>query len=79
MPEAIGTWRERVTLTSTVKDGFRVGEVTVEFTESIPGSGAQPREERMARLKQLIIDGEEVAAAMNRQNELARTTSVTAK
>lgn len=77
MNTAIGTWRERITLTSTVKEGFRVGEVAVEFTETIPG-GAPPREERKARLKQLIEDGNEVAEQMNRQNELAKTTSVTA-
>lgn len=71
MTEAIGTWRERVTLTSTVKEGFRVGDVTVEFTETASVGGTQPREERKARLRALIEDGQKVAAQMNSDREQA--------
>ena len=78
MSEAVGSWRERITLTSTVKDGFRVGEVTVEFTETASIGGAMPREERRARIRQAIEDGQQVAEQMNQQSALAKTTNVTA-
>jgi hypothetical protein len=65
MHDAIGQWRERISLTSTVKEGFRVGDATVEFTETATLGGDPPREERRARLKALIEDGERVAAQLN--------------
>lgn len=73
MPEvdeqAIGTYRYRINLTSTVKDGYRVGDATVEFHELATFDGSQPREEIRRRLKDLIEDGQAVAEQLNRQNQ----------
>lgn len=74
MPQvAQGTYRVRLALTSTVKDGYRVGDATVEFTELDTFDGDMPREEIRRRLKELIEDGQMVAAQLNRQNDLAKT------
>lgn len=78
MSTAIGQWRERIQLTSTVKDGFRVGDATIEFTETATLGGQVDREERRKRLREMIEDGEIVAAQLNKQNALAKATIVTA-
>lgn len=78
MQSAVGQWRGRVSLTSTVKEGFRVGEAALEFTETVSVDGERNREEFKRRLKELIEDGQDVATQMNRQNDLAKTTNVTA-
>lgn len=74
----VGTFRYRVQLTSTIKEGWRVGDATVEFTESVPGSTDAPGKEIARRLKQIIEEGEAEAAQMNQQKHLATTTIVTA-
>jgi hypothetical protein len=78
MTLAVVTWRERLNLTSTIKDGYRVGDATVEFSDIAGLDGDAPREERRKRLRELIEDGEQVAAALNRQKAIASTTTVTA-
>lgn len=72
---AQGTFRYRIALTSTVKDGYRVGDATVEFNELDTFNGDVPREEIRNRLKQLIKDGETVAAELNRDREDANKYS----
>ena len=71
MQQAIGQWRERISLTSTVKEGFRVGDATVEFTETASVGGEALREERRQRLIELIQDGEQVAAQLNHDKQQA--------
>ena len=70
MSEPIGTWRYRLSLSTTVKEGYRVGDVTVEFTESEPGTGTKEEREALShefqiRLLERIKDGARVAAQMN--------------
>lgn len=62
-----GTWRYRLNMTSTVKDGYRVGDATVEFTESAPSTTDYDdmSKEFKERLIQIIEDGEQVAAQLN--------------
>lgn len=69
MSQAIGQWRERIQLTSTVKDGFRVGDATIEFTETATSGGQIDRAERRQRLREMIEDGEMVAAQLNSERE----------
>jgi len=76
--QAIGQWRERFGLTHTIKDGFRVGDATIEFTETATLGGQIDRAERRQRLREMIEDGEIVAAQLNKQNALAKTNIVTA-
>lgn len=79
MPDyAIGQWRGRFSLTHTIKDGWRVGDATIEFTETATLGGQVDREERRRRLREMIEDGEIVAAEMNKRNALAKATIVTA-
>lgn len=78
MSKALGQWRERISLTHTIKDGWRVGDATIEFTESATIGGEIDREERRKRLRDMIEDGEMVAAELDRQKAIATTTNVTA-
>lgn len=78
MSQAIGQWRERFGLTHTIKDGFRVGDATIEFTETATLGGQIDRAERRQRLREMIEDGEIVAAEINKRNALAKATIVTA-
>lgn len=65
-------WRERVQLTQTVKDGWRVSEVTVECTysddENQPG-----QRDKQRQLINAIESGQQVA---DRQNKI-RNASIT--
>lgn len=65
MRGALGQWRERIGLTHTIKDGWRVGDATIEFTETATIGGEIDREERRKRLREMIEDGEIVAAQLN--------------
>lgn len=69
MPEAVGVFRYRINLTTTVKDGYRVGDATVEFTEAVPGSTKYPEGEIYRRLRELIADGECAANDANRTKD----------
>ncbi len=57
------TWRERVQLTQTVKDGWRVGEVTVEVTYHADDPISE--HERQKRLHAAIHSGQQVADQRN--------------
>jgi len=60
---ALPTWTERVALDQTVKDGYRVKEVTITVQYS---EGERPtREERRRRVMDAIADGQMSADAMN--------------
>lgn len=60
-------WRERVNLDSTIKDGYRVKDVTVEVTYS---EGERPtRAERRKRLMEAIADGQVAADRMNHERQ----------
>lgn len=67
-------WTERINLDSTVKDGFRVKEVTitVQYEE-----GERPSdEERQARLRAAIDAGQAIANEKNHANhQIQRFTS----
>lgn len=69
MTTAIGTYRYRLNLTSTVKDGYRVGDATIEFSEIATFGGERDREEFRRRLNELIEDGQVVAEQMNRERD----------
>ena len=60
-----GKWNYRIALGSTVKEGYRVGDASVTFTELEGFSGEPPREEIQKRLYQLVKDGEKVAEQLN--------------
>lgn len=74
MSEAIGTFRYRVNLTTTVKEGYRVADATIEFTGSMPG-GEAPINEMRKRLRQLIQMGEAEAELANHEREDANKYS----
>jgi hypothetical protein len=58
-------WTDRVNLDSTIKDGYRVKEVTVSVQYS---EGERPtREERRKRLMEAIADGQIAADRMNHE------------
>lgn len=60
-------WRERIQLTQTVKDGWRVGEVTVEVTYQ---DGDTPKDaDRVMRLADAVSRGQEVVADLNTSAE----------
>ena len=65
-------WRERVQLTQTVKDGWRVGEVTVECTYS-EGESQPSERDKQRHLINAIDSGQQVA---DRQNKI-RNASIT--
>lgn len=66
-------WRERINLVQTIKEGWRVGEVTIEVTYS---DHQRPTEiDKRNRMITAIERGQEVA---DRQNTL-RTVSLTNK
>lgn len=56
-------WRERVQLTQTIKDGWRVGEVTVEVTFNADDPISE--NERQKRLNAAIQSGQNVADQRN--------------
>lgn len=62
---AVGTYRYRVNITRTAKDGFRVGDATIEFVETGTIGGERNRQEFREQLRNLIEDGEIVAIQMN--------------
>lgn len=56
-------WRERIQLNHTVKEGWRVGEATLEVTYQ---DGYEPLDiERLERLNDVVVRGQEVAASLN--------------
>jgi hypothetical protein len=64
-------WTERVNLDSTIKDGYRVKEVTV--TVQYPEGERPTREERRKRLMEAIADGQISADRMNHErNQTSR-------
>lgn len=65
MTTAIGTYRYRLNLDTTVRDGYRVGDATIEFSEIATFGGERDREEFRRRLNELIEDGQVVAEQMN--------------
>lgn len=75
MPEVEGKWSYRVALTSTVKEGYRVGDASVTFTELEGLSGATPGQEIKERLYQLVKDGEMVAERLNNDKTHATAES----
>lgn len=63
-------WRERIQLTQTVKDGWRVGEVTVEVTYS-EGEDQPSQRDKQRQLINAIESGQQVA---DRQNKIRNAT-----
>lgn len=57
-------WRERTQLTHTIKDGWRVGDVTVEVTYSADDPISE--HQRQQRLHAAIESGQQVAERHNR-------------
>jgi chorismate mutase len=58
-------WTERINLDSTIKDGYRVKEVTITVQYSEEERPA--REERRKRLMEAIADGQIAADRMNHE------------
>lgn len=65
--DATPIWTERINIDSTIKDGYRVKEVTL--TVQYQDRSAPSNEERVDRLSDLISRGEEVAQQANHQRE----------
>lgn len=63
-------WRERIQLTQTVKDGWRVGEVTVEVTYQ-EGEDQPSQRDKQRQLINAIESGQQVA---DRQNKIRNAT-----
>lgn len=65
MPEVEGKWTYRVSMTSTIKEGYRVGDASVSYAdiEGLPGD--MPSTEIKKRLYALVKDGEAVAEQLN--------------
>lgn len=68
------TWTERTLLTSTVKDGFRVGEATLSCTYE---EGNAPSDQEIRdRLSRVLQNGQEVATQKNHdKQQLERFTN----
>lgn len=73
MDESVGKWSYRLAISSTMKEGYRVGDASVSFTDFEGNSSPLPRKEIKNRLYQLVKDGEMVAERLN--NEKATATA----
>lgn len=71
MPEVEGKWTYRIAMSSTIKEGYRVGDASVSFAEIEGLSGEPPRQEIKKRLYQLVKDGEKVAERLNNEKATA--------
>lgn len=65
--ESHGKWSSHISLTSTVKEGYRVGGASVTYTDLDGLSGDMPRHEIRKRLYELVKDGERIADKLNNE------------
>lgn len=71
MDEPVGKWSQRLAISSTVKEGYRVGDASVSFTDFEGNTSPLPRKEIRNRLYQLVKDGEKVAERLNEEKATA--------
>lgn len=71
MDEPVGKWSQRLAISSTVKEGYRVGDASVSFTDFEGNTSPLPRKEIKNRLYQLVKDGEKVAERLNEEKAAA--------